>query len=193
VTGAEAHIFDMQRVIQLAVAPVFLLTAIGTIINALTGRLARAVDRRRRLEEDLPAQAEGERRSEMIEELHNLARRIRLVLWSMALAVVSALLVCLMIGVAFIGAFVTVDMSHTVASLFVAAIAVLSLCLMLFLREVFLAALTVRHAPDGQAGREARRQATTAAKKASESTTSAAASAAPAPESVIARTTPSAK
>ena len=36
--------------VQLAVAPVFLLTAIGTVIAALNIRLGRAVDRRRHLE-----------------------------------------------------------------------------------------------------------------------------------------------
>lgn len=39
----ETHISDITRVIQLAVAPVFLLTAIGTFITALNNRLARAV------------------------------------------------------------------------------------------------------------------------------------------------------
>ena len=40
-------ITDITHVIQLAVAPVFLLTAVGTIITALTNRLGRAIDRRR--------------------------------------------------------------------------------------------------------------------------------------------------
>src|SRR2546428_606758 len=48
---AETHIVAITHAIQLAIAPVFLLTAIGTIINALTGRLARAVDRRRAVEQ----------------------------------------------------------------------------------------------------------------------------------------------
>ena len=64
----DAHVFDMTRAIQLAVAPVFLLTAIGTLINALTGRLGRAVDRRRKLEELLPAY-EGDTRKSMEQEL----------------------------------------------------------------------------------------------------------------------------
>ena len=55
--AVDPHVFDITRTIQLAIAPVFLLTAIGTIINALTGRLARAVDRRRAIEEILPALA----------------------------------------------------------------------------------------------------------------------------------------
>jgi small-conductance mechanosensitive channel len=139
----DAHIFDITRIIQLAVAPVFLLTAIGTLINALTGRLARAVDRRRQLEELLSAY-EGETLAKMEVELTNIARRIRLSLWSIAMAVTSALFVCLLIGFAFVGAFVTLDLSKTVASLFIAAMVALTGCLLLFLREVFLAALTQR-------------------------------------------------
>ena len=41
------HVTDITRIIQLAVAPVFLLTAIGTILSALNNRLGRIVDRRR--------------------------------------------------------------------------------------------------------------------------------------------------
>ena len=50
----ESHLADISRVIQLAIAPVFLLTAIGTLINVLAGRLGRAVDRRRTLEDRFP-------------------------------------------------------------------------------------------------------------------------------------------
>jgi hypothetical protein len=138
----EAHLSDIARVIQLAIAPVFLLTAIGTIINALAGRLARAVDRRRMLE-DLLIAYEGEKRDEMMRELDLLARRVRLVLWSIGLAVFSALLVCILIGTAFVGAFIALDLTRTVAILFVGAVAALTACFMLFLREVFLAAITV--------------------------------------------------
>ncbi len=140
----DSHVFDITRVIQLAVAPVFLLTAIGTIINALINRLGRAVDRRRTLEELLPAY-EGEKHQDMVIELRILARRIALALWSIALAVFSALLVCLLIGTAFVGAFIALDLSRTVALLFIAAVVALTGCLLLFMREVFLAALTVHH------------------------------------------------
>ena len=140
----ESHVFDITRVIQLAVAPVFLLTAIGTFINALAGRLARAIDRRRVLDDILPMQ-EGDVRDEMLSELGILARRIRLVLWAMGLAVFSAVLVCLLIGTAFIGAFIALDLSRPVALLFVAAVLALTGGLLLFMREVFLAALSVQH------------------------------------------------
>jgi MFS family permease len=187
----ESHIFDITRAIQLAVAPVFLLTAIGTIINALTGRLARAVERRRQLEDLLPAY-EGEAHEDMLMELVSIARRIRLTLWSIALAVVSALFVCLLISFAFVGGFVELDLARIVAGLFIASMVALTLCLLLFLREVFVAALNVRH-PSSQADRLARKDATAEVKKASESAASAAPSLAEAPGSDSARTTPSAK
>jgi len=139
----ESHVFDITRAIQLAVAPVFLLTAIGTLINALMGRLGRAVDRRRKLEELLSA-FEGETRSSMDRELEVLARRIKLVLWAMAFAVFSALLVCVLIGTAFLGAFVSLDLSRPVAALFVMAIVALTACLLAFLREVYLAGMADR-------------------------------------------------
>jgi Na+/H+ antiporter NhaC len=132
--------------IQLAIAPVFLLSAIGTIINALTGRLARAVDRRRVVEERAKeAEAESIEQQDMLTELKLLARRIVLVLWSIGFAVFSALLVCILIATAFMGAFTSLDLSRTVAILFLAAVVALTICLVLFMREVFLAALSVRH------------------------------------------------
>ena len=140
----DANVFDMTRVIQLAVAPVFLLTAIGTIINALANRLGRAVDRRRTLEEMLPDH-DGLKLAEMQSELRILRKRIKLVLWSMALSVLSALLVCLLIGTAFVGAFISLDLSRPVAMLFFIAVLALSVGLVLFMREVFLAALSLEH------------------------------------------------
>ena len=47
----ETHINGIAQVIQLAIAPVFLLTAVGTIIGVLSNRLARIVDRTRVLED----------------------------------------------------------------------------------------------------------------------------------------------
>src|SRR3954471_5875418 len=97
---ADNHFLDITRVIQLAIAPVFLLTAIATIINVLITRLGRAVDRRRTVEEHIP-DYEGEPLAKAMRELGMLHRRISLVMWATALAVLSALMVCLLIGTAF--------------------------------------------------------------------------------------------
>ena len=142
--SVESHVFDITRVISLAIAPVFLLSAIGTIINALTARLARAVDRRRVIEEKLEhLHVGGTHRDVMINELRMLARRIMLVLWAIGAAVFSALLICVLIATAFMGAFTSLDLSRTVAIVFLGAVIALTLCLVLFMREVFLAVSTL--------------------------------------------------
>ncbi|HXZ49374.1 MAG TPA: DUF2721 domain-containing protein [Usitatibacter sp.] len=155
----ETQFADIARVIQIAVAPVFLLTAIGTIINVLVARLARAVDRRRILEEHLPEYV-NERREQATRELAMLHRRISLVIWATALAVLAALFVCVLIGTAFAGAFIAANVAREVAVLFVAALAALTACLMVFLREISIAAVSARqtvspHAPSPRSRRKA--------------------------------------
>ena len=132
--------------IQLAVAPVFLLTAVGTIIAALNYRLGRAVDRRRSLERRRPKMSEEELQA-VRDELDTIARRIHYVYRSILFAVISALFVCLLIAGAFIGAFVRVDLSTLIGAMFVIALFALIACLLLFLREIFLAVSTPRHIP----------------------------------------------
>ncbi len=152
----ETHVYDIARVIQLAIAPVFLLTAIGTIINVLIARLARAVDRRRIVEEHLP-EYEDERHAQAVRELRMLGRRINLVIWAAALAVLSALMVCLLVGVAFVGAFIATDLSRSVAVIFVLALGALTACLLVFLREISIAAVSARQTVSPQSTRVARR------------------------------------
>ena len=138
---------DISHVIQLSIAPVFLLTAIAGFVNALLGRLARAIDRRRTLDELLPAyQEDTETRGHMEYELALLARRINLIMWSLGLAVLSALLICMLIGVAFITAYFEARMAGAaVAILFTGSILALTACLLLFFREVMLAGTAVQH------------------------------------------------
>lgn len=142
----EPHIPEITNVIQLAVAPVFMLTAVGTIIAALNMRLGRAVDRRRVLEQRLQALS-GEQDEDARAELAQIARRIHYVYLSIVFSVLSGLFVCLLIAGAFIGAFVAMDLTRTVAAMFVLAVACLTVSLLLFLREIFLAVSTPRHVP----------------------------------------------
>jgi hypothetical protein len=137
----ESHITDITRVIQLAIAPVFLLTAIGTLIAVLNVRLGRNVDRRRVVEDRLHGAEEKEtdEHAACRRELRLLARRIRLIYFAMLSAGLGALLVCLVVAGAFVGALVAVDISREVAILFVLAMFAVIASLSMFLREVFLA------------------------------------------------------
>jgi H+/Cl- antiporter ClcA len=142
----EAHIPEITAVIQLAVAPVFMLTAVGTIISALSIRLGRAVDRRRDLEQALPRMTADEKPS-AYQELEVIARRIRFVYFSIVSAVISGLFVSLLIAGAFLASFLRSDISYTIGAMFALAVLALTVSLLLFLREIFLAVSTPRHIP----------------------------------------------
>ena len=142
----EPHVPEIAGVIQLAVAPVFMLTAVGTIIAALNIRLGRAVDRRRDLEERLAGMSTEEAPLAR-DELAVIARRIRFVYLAILFAVISGLFICLLIAGAFLGAFVRADLSYTLGAMFVFAVLALVCGLLFFLREIFLAVSTPRHVP----------------------------------------------
>ncbi len=137
------NVIDVTRLIQLAVAPVFLLTAVGTIIGVLSTRLGRAVDRSRTLEERL-RQLQPEAQKAVRAELGLLDRRVRLVYGAIVLAVLCALCVGLLIAVAFVDAFIDIDLSKFIGLLFIAAMLAFILSLMVFLREIFLAVTSAR-------------------------------------------------
>lgn len=140
----ESQLTDISHVIQLAVAPVFLLTGIGTLLNAMNTRLGRIVDRRRVMQ-DRMCGAEGALLTQCHAELEQLAIRSRWVYQSMFCAVLSALLICLVVASAFLGALLHIDWSRVVAALFVLAMAALIVSLGTFLREVFLAVRAGTH------------------------------------------------
>ncbi len=140
----DPHLTDISRVIQLAVAPVFLLTAIATLINALNSRLGRIVDRRRVVQDRMRTRAPGEVET-ADREMSYLERRSRLVYQAIFCSVLSALLVCLVVAGAFLGALLGVDLARTVATLFIGAMLTMIAGLSLFLREVYLAVRAGSH------------------------------------------------
>lgn len=138
-----APIDNIAHNIQLAVAPVFLLTAIGTILNVLTTRLGRVVDRGRRLENEIPGYPSA-RRDIAIAELSVLNRRMSAANLAILLCTLSALLVCVTIAILFLGELTPMRWNGIVAVLFIIAMALLIAGLMLFLFEVQVALRAVR-------------------------------------------------
>lgn len=141
----ESAITTMAHVIELAVAPVFLLTGIGAMLAVMTNRLGRIVDRARRIEVLLrdPATKTEQRHT----ELTQLARRARLISLSIGLCTLTALLICGVIAVLFLGAFLDFDAAVIVALLFIAAMLAFIAALLGFLREVLLATAALRFYP----------------------------------------------
>jgi len=133
----------VAHVIQMSVAPVFLLTGVGAIINVLTNRLSRIIDRARILEARLPNVEDTEQKTPR-RELANLARRSHLIHWAICLCTICALLVCIVIATLFVGAFWTVDVSTFIGLLFIVAMLALIGGLLGFLWEITLATASVR-------------------------------------------------
>lgn len=131
---ADTTITTIAHVIQLAVAPVFLLTGIGALLGVLTNRLSRVIDRRRILESAGP-DADGT----VQREYDVLIRRGHLINRAIGLCTTAALLVCIVIVTLFVGAFLRADMSIPIGLLFIASMLALVGGLISFLREIQLA------------------------------------------------------
>jgi hypothetical protein len=139
----DSGITAIAHVIQLAVAPVFLLTGVGALLGVLTNRLARIIDRARVLEERLARLGESERAAAE-GHLATLSLRARHINRAISLSVSCALLVCAVIVALFGGAFLATDMSTLIGIVFIAAMLALIGALVSFLREVYVATRSLR-------------------------------------------------
>jgi hypothetical protein len=134
----STHIENIGQVIQLSVAPVFLLAGVGQTLNVLVGRLVRIVDRARLTEEQLPA-AVDTHAAELHERLTVLAKRAKLISRAITLTVVCAVLVPVVIVGLFISALWQINLDWPIAIVFIVALVSLAVGLLYFLREVFVA------------------------------------------------------
>ncbi len=138
---------DIAHVIQQAVAPVFLLSGVAAMLNVLTNRLARVIDRARQFEKDYHELPVGRERHDMRARLATLSRRSRLINVAITLCTVCALLICLVIVTLFLAALMDVSGSRWIAGLFIIAMLALIGGLVAFLQEIFLATASVRIDP----------------------------------------------
>jgi hypothetical protein len=139
-------ITDIAHGIQLAVAPVFLLSGVGVTLTVLTNRLARIIDRARSLEGSLSAVAEpaaGPIRA----ELRVLSRRARLVHRAITLSTTCALLICVVIVALFAGVALGRDLSWLIVVLFIAGLCAFIGALVAFLLEIRAATASLRFGP----------------------------------------------
>jgi uncharacterized membrane protein len=143
---AANEVNQISHVIQLSVAPVFLLTGVGAMLNVLSNRLSRTVDRARAFEARYATAGTAEQ--DLLRfQLTLQGRRCRLIYAAMALCVVCALLICSVIVALFASSFFATGLALLIASLFVAAMLAFIAALGLFLREVHLATSNLRIEP----------------------------------------------
>lgn len=134
----------IAHVIQIAVAPVFLLTGIAGILSVLSMRLGRITDRARVLEQRIPLIHAAEQREWLRSHGDLLWRRMRMINWAIRLSVGGALLVCLVVVALFVDDGWAVDISPLIAIMFVLAMLLVIGGLLLLLIEVSLSTRRTR-------------------------------------------------
>lgn len=134
---------DIAHTIQLAMAPCFLLTAIGAILNMLTGRLSRVVDRSRWIEQNFAPQGDP-RRDIQVQQLRWIDERMRHANRAIVLCTISAVLICIVIAGLFIAVLFDLALGQALAILFVLAMLLLIGGLGAFLYEVRIAVHATR-------------------------------------------------
>lgn len=144
----------VSHIIQLAVAPAFLLTAIGAMMTVMTNRLGRIIDRARRLEDVLES-APNESVAVMHADLGTLSHRSKLISLAITLCTAAAIMVCTVIAILFLGNFFQFGIAIPIALLFIIAMLLLVIGMIIFLREIFLGTASLRIGPhdDGGYGR----------------------------------------
>lgn len=138
------HLGNIGQIIQLAIAPVFLLTGVGTNLTVLTNRLARIIDRSRVLEEIVATRGAEALTPVMSTELDELYQRSHLINRAITLSSTCALLVCLVIAALFLGDALDLHLDKIIAALFVGAVLALIGSFIFFLREIFVATKTLK-------------------------------------------------
>jgi len=137
------NINTVAHVIEVSVAPVFLLAGISGLLVVLTNRLGRAIDRSRLLKaaELEPSAVHGD---SVQREKAALIARIRFVNAAISMAVVSAILVCLVVVTLFLGSLVQFNVAAVIASLFIVCMLFLSLAFFMFFLEVMISIRTLK-------------------------------------------------
>jgi hypothetical protein len=142
-TVDELKVVDIAHAIQLALAPVFLLSGIWVFLGVLISRLARIVDRARSMERELRLQ-EASDVERIRGHLRALSQRARYINLAVTLGTVAALLVAIVIALLFSSTFIPLNLAPPLAFLFVLAMAALVAAFVSFLVEVRLAIAVLR-------------------------------------------------
>lgn len=135
----EIRLGEIGHIIQLSIAPVFLLTGVGTNMLVLTNCLARIIDRSRALEErgeSVDIQIPDERREQEMEILFRRAQKINR---AITLSTTCALLICVVVAALFLGDALNLRLGTLIATLFVLAMVALTGSFIYLLREILLA------------------------------------------------------
>lgn len=131
----SSRLSELLPALQVAVAPVILISGVGLLLLSLTNRFGRAVDRARHLRQDLGQASDAERR-QLTEQVDNLYRRARLIRTAIVMAAASELFAALLIITLFVGQLLSWPVALAVGPLFVLCLAALIVSLLAFMLDI---------------------------------------------------------
>ncbi|NNU15622.1 DUF2721 domain-containing protein [Parvularcula sp. ZS-1/3] len=134
----------ITEAITLAVGPIFLLVAIGGMLNVMTARLGRVVDRARTLEDLLVDDTDPDEIARHREELIALGKRMRQSNRAIYATSASGLFICLMVPLLFIEQFLPFSVAGVIALIFAVTMGLLLLGILFFLREISVASKSLK-------------------------------------------------
>jgi len=126
----------VQQVVQLSLAPAFLLSGIGAVMNVIMSRMIWIAQRVEKIEDKL----EEQRTARQLRELDWLLRRRKLAQGAILFSTASAVMISLVIGMLFVSAYITAQIGTVIAGLWVLTMTLLVVGLAFFLLETRLAA-----------------------------------------------------
>jgi hypothetical protein len=126
----------VQQVVQLSLAPAFLLSGIGAIMNVIMSRMIWISQRIENIEEKL----DDQRTAKQAREVGWLMRRRKLMQGAIMFSTAAAVMISLVIGLLFISAYITAQIGTIIAALWVLTMVLLVTGLGFFLTETRLAA-----------------------------------------------------
>lgn len=131
------------EIIQLSLAPIFLIVGIGTLVNVATGRVARIIDRARWLE-NLAAEDPKRINQKVRREIHSLDKRMRLANWSINFLIGAAVVTCINVMLLLVNGLVDISLDVTILITFMVCMTLLTGGLIAFFLEVSLATATLK-------------------------------------------------
>ena len=151
---SPTSVTTVAQIIQLALAPVFLLAGIGAFLNVCAGRLSRIVDRARAIEPLLLA-SRGAEHDRWLREIRILDRRMALVSSAIFFSVLAAVQICTVVVLLFAAGLFNAHFGTAIALLFIASMIAIGAGFAVFLQETRVGSRAVRirselleHAPE---------------------------------------------
>ncbi len=134
---------ELIPVLQVAIAPVILISGVGLLLLSLTNRFGRAVDRTRQIHGQM-RQTPASDRPQLANQVEVIYRRARLIQFSIVMGALSALFAALLIVTLFLTALLKWGLAALISVFFIACMMSLVVSLVTFIMDIRLSLIALK-------------------------------------------------